>query len=188
MTTSSACDHHLIEKPIATEQIFQGNYMQLHRDTVELPDGKLATREYIRHSGAVAILAVDKDNKLVMERQYRHPVAKVIYEIPAGKLNPHEDELCCGRRELVEETGYVALNWQLLGECLPCVGYSSERIVYYLATDLSFTEQNLDDGEFLEVVLEPLENIFALAFSGKIVDSKTLAGLMLLYGHLQREK
>lgn len=179
-------DAHLIEKPLKSEQIFHGNFIQVYRDSVELPNGKIATREYLRHSGAVAILALDKDKNLIGERQYRHPVGQVLYEIPAGKLDAHEDELSCGRRELAEETGYVAQEWIFLGECLPCIGYSNERIVFYLAKDVVFTEQNLDDGEFLEVVKEPLDEVFHRAFTGQIKDSKSLSGLMLLYGYMQK--
>lgn len=177
-------DQNLIEKPLTSEQVFQGNFIKVYRDSVELPDGKHATREYVKHSGAVAILALDNENNLIMERQYRHPVERIVYEIPAGKLDPNEDELTCGRRELVEETGYVAREWILLGECLPCIGYSNEKIVYYLARDLAYTVQNLDDGEFLEVILQPLSEVLELAYGGKIQDSKTLAGLMLLQGYL----
>ena len=118
-------DQHLIEKPLTSENIFNGNFINVYRDTVELPSGKIAEREYIKHPGAVAVLAIDNESNIIMERQFRHPVGKIMYEIPAGKIDPNEDELTCGRRELVEETGYVAQNWTLLGECLPCIGYSS---------------------------------------------------------------
>ncbi len=181
-----ANDQHLIEKTITSNLTFQGSFMQVMHDIVELPDGSKSIREYIKHPGAVAILALDNDNNLIMERQYRYSVSKVMYEIPAGKLDPNEDILTCGRRELAEETGYVAKEWIYLGDCLPCIGYSTEKIAYYLAKDLSFTEQHLDEGEFLEVVKQPLDEVFELAFSGKIPDSKTLSGLVLLYGYLKR--
>jgi ADP-ribose pyrophosphatase len=179
-------DQHLIEKPLTSSSIFKGNFIHVYRDTVELPNGHSAEREYIKHPGAVAVLAIDNENNIIMERQFRHPVNKIVYEIPAGKIDPNEDELTCGRRELVEETGYVAQDWTLLGECLPCIGYSSERIVYFLAENLSFTAVNLDEGEFVEVIKQPLDEVFELAFDGKIEDSKSLAGLMLLYGHLRK--
>ncbi|MEN9946540.1 MAG: hypothetical protein RLZZ293_926 [Pseudomonadota bacterium] len=179
-------DQHLIEQALSSSQIFQGKFIQAYRDEVQLPNGKIAWREYIKHPGAVAILALDEQNNLIMERQYRHPVQRVIYEIPAGKLDPHESELSCGQRELLEETGYQAGQWILLGECLPCVGYSDERIVYYLAQDLVYTEQQLDDGEFLEVVKQPFSQILELAYTGQIVDSKSLAGIILLQGYLLR--
>jgi ADP-ribose pyrophosphatase len=178
-------DQNLIEKQLSSEQIFQGSFIKVFCDTVELPNGNTAIREYVKHSGAVAVLALDNDNNLIMERQYRHPVAQIMYELPAGKLDPNEDELTCGRRELVEETGYVASEWILLGECLPCIGYSNERIIYFLARGLAFTEQRLDDGEFLEVIKQPLDEVIELAYQGKINDSKTLAGLMLLQGYLR---
>lgn len=181
-------DQHLIEKPLTSEQIFQGLFLKIYHDTVELPNGKIAQREYIKHSGAVAVLAIDNENNIIMERQYRHPVGQIMYELPAGKIDPNEDDLTCGRRELVEETGYVASEWTLLGECLPCIGYSNERIVYFLAQNLNFTASNLDDGEFVEVVKQPLDKVFAMAFSGQIKDSKTLSGLMLLYGHLNKSR
>lgn len=180
-------DQHLIEKPLTTQQILHGNFINVYCDQVALPDGKTATREYIKHSGAVAILALDHEQNLIMERQYRHAVSKIIHELPAGKLDPNEDHLTCGRRELAEETGYVAKEWTYLGECLPCIGYSSEKIVYFLATELAYTQQNLDCGEFIEVYRQPLDLVFEQAFNGKIDDGKTLAGLMLLYGHLQRQ-
>ena len=179
-------DQNLIENLLTSEQVFQGNFIKVYRDSVELPGGKTATREYVKHSGAVAVLALDDDNNLIMERQYRHPVGQIIYEIPAGKLDAPEDELTCGRRELVEETGYVAREWILLGECLPCIGYSNERIVYFLARGLAYTQQNLDDGEFLEVIKQPLDEVITMAYRGEIQDSKTLAGLMLLQGYLMR--
>jgi len=184
MTDSN--NKHLIETTISSTQSFQGSFMQVMHDTVKLPDGSAATREYIKHPGAVAILALDHENNLIMERQYRYCVEQVIYEIPAGKLDPNEDVLTCGKRELLEETGYQAEKWIKLGECLPCIGYSTERIVYYLARELNYKGQKLDEGEFLEVVKQPLEEIYQLAFTGKIPDSKTLSGLMLLYGYLKQ--
>ena len=179
-------DQHLIEKKISSEQTFQGSFMKVMLDVIELPDGTHATREYIMHSGAVAILALDNDNQLIMERQYRYSVGQVIYEIPAGKLDPNEDILSCGRRELAEETGYVAKEWVYLGDCLPCVGYSTEKISYYLARDLAYTSPQLDEGEFIEVVKQPLDEVMNMAFKGMIPDSKTLSGLMLLYGYLKQ--
>lgn len=179
-------DKHLIEKTLSSKEIFQGSFMKVMQDIAELPDGTQSTREFIKHSGAVAILALDNENNLIMERQYRYSVCQIIYEIPAGKLDPNEDILSCGRRELVEETGYVAKEWTYLGNCLPCVGYSTEKISYYLARDLAYTEPQLDEGEFIEVVKQPLDEVMEMAFNGQIQDSKTLSGLMLLYGYLKR--
>lgn len=181
-------DQHLIETTISSKQSFQGSFMQVMHDVVQLPDGSHSIREYIQHPGAVAVLAMDDDKNLIMERQYRYCVRQVIYEIPAGKLDPDEDELTCGKRELLEETGYEAKEWIKLGECLPCIGYSNERIIYYLAKGLTYSGQKLDVGEFLEVVKQPLEEIYEMAISGQIPDSKTLSGLMLLYGYQKKQQ
>ncbi|MDD3266659.1 MAG: NUDIX hydrolase [Burkholderiales bacterium] len=181
-------DQHLVEKPISSEPIFAGNFMKVMRDTVELPNGRHAFREYIKHSGAVAIFALDKDNNIVMERQYRTPVSQVMIEVPAGKIDAGEDYLTCGKRELLEETGYVSDKWDYLGEILPCIGYSTEKIVFYVARDVVFTEAKLDEGEFLEVYTQPLDELLTDAYNGKITDGKTLAGLLLLNGYLAKNK
>lgn len=178
---------HLVETLISSEQVFQGNFMKVMRDIVELPNGKQAKREYIKHNGAVAIFAIDHDDNIIMEKQFRHPVGRIMYEVPAGKIDPNEDLLECGKRELLEETGYIAHSWQYLGEILPCIGYSNERIAFYLARDLEFTEAKLDDGEFLEVYKQPLDELLNDVYSGKILDGKTLAGLMLLLGFLKHK-
>lgn len=181
-------DQHLIETAISSITSFHGSFLQVMQDVVQLPTGQHAIREYIKHPGAVAILALDSNNNLLMERQYRYSVRQIIYEIPAGKLDPDEDELSCGQRELLEETGYQAQNWVRLGECLPCVGYSNEKIIYYLATKLNYKQQQLDAGEFLEVVKQPFSEVYTMAIQGQITDSKTLCGLMLLYGYLHQHK
>lgn len=177
---------NLIEKEISSQQIFAGNFIKVMRDTVELPDGRHSTREYINHNGAVAVFALDENQNLVMERQYRHPVKQVMVEVPAGKIDPNEELLTCGKRELLEETGYLAHQWTYLGEILPCIGYSTEKIYFFLAEKLEYTQQSLDEGEFLEVYLQPLHELIQDAYTGKISDAKTLAGLMLLQGHLQQ--
>lgn len=181
-------DQHLIEKQISSQQIFAGNFMKVMRDVVELPDGKQSQREYIKHSGAVAIFALDKDNNIVMERQYRTPVSQIMIEVPAGKLDAGEDHLTCGKRELLEETGYISDEWDYLGEILPCIGYSTEKIIFYVARNVEFTEAKLDEGEFLEVYKQPLAELMDDVYNGKITDGKTLAGLLLLNGYLMRRK
>lgn len=177
-------DLHLTEKLLDSQEVFHGNFMRVMRDRVELPDGRQSEREYIKHSGAVAVFALDRDRNIILERQFRHPVGQVMIEIPAGKIDYNEDTLTCGKRELLEETGYIAHKWTYLGEILPCIGYSTERIVFYVAEDIELTEANLDDGEFLEVYKEPLDEFIRKAKSGEIQDAKTLAGLMMLFGYL----
>jgi ADP-ribose pyrophosphatase len=175
---------HLEETLINSIEIASGKWIKITHDTVKLPNGKTAFREYIKHSGAVAVIAITLDNKIVLEYQYRHPVEQIMLEIPAGKLEDLEDPLEAAKRELQEETGFSAKNWLKLGSCLPCIGYSTERIIYYLAQDLELGSRALDEGEFLETVVMDIEECFDLAYQGEITDSKTLSGLMLYQGYL----
>jgi ADP-ribose pyrophosphatase len=175
---------HLEEILIDSIEIASGKWIKITHDTVKLPNGKTTFREYIKHSGAVAVIAITSDNKIVLEYQYRHPVEQVMLEIPAGKLEDLEDPLEAAKRELKEETGFSANNWLHLGSCLPCIGYSSERIIYYLAQNLEPGTATLDDGEFLETVVMDIDKCFDMAYQGKITDSKTLSGLMLYQGYL----
>jgi len=175
---------HLKEILIDSVEIASGKWLKITHDTVKLPNGKTAFREYIKHSGAVAIIAITKDNKIIMEYQYRHPVESIMLEIPAGKLEHQEDPLGAAKRELREETGYSAKNWLLLGSALPCIGYSTERITYYLAQDLVAGEPILDEGEFLETIIMDIDTCFERIYNGEITDSKTLSGLMLYQGYL----
>jgi ADP-ribose pyrophosphatase len=179
-------DQHLIEKTIASDTVFEGSFLKIKRDTVELPNGKTTTREYINHPGAAAIIAITKDNQIIMERQYRHCVGEILLEIPAGKIDAQEEPLTAAKRELLEETGISAKEWIYLGHTLPCVGYSSEKITFYLAQELELGEAKLDDGEFLDVLFMDLNECLNLAYSGQIKDTKTLSGLMLYLGHKNR--
>jgi len=167
----------LTEKQLSSEQVFEGRFLKVQRDTVSLPDGAEAYREFIRHPGAVAVLALTDDGRLVMERQYRYPAAQTFVEIPAGKIDPHEPPADTARRELLEETGYQASQWRYLGKAFPCIGYADEVIHYYLATGLTLSARQLDEGEFLEVMLLPVDEVQAMSLDGRITDSKTLVGL-----------
>lgn len=170
----------LTEKKLTGEQVFAGGFLKVQRDVVRLPDGSGAWREYIHHPGAVAVLALDEDGRLLLERQFRYPLARTFIEIPAGKIDPQEDPLQTARRELREETGYSARDWFYLGKAYPCIGYSDEVIHYYLATGLSAGEQQLDAGEFLELQRLPLAEVMAMTLDGRICDSKSLVGLLWL--------
>jgi ADP-ribose pyrophosphatase len=160
------------------EEIFSGKLLKVHCDRVRLPDGSEALREYIRHPGAVAIVALFDDGRVLLERQFRYPLRRVFIEIPAGKLERGEDPLETGKRELLEETGYVAKEWRRLGVIHNAIGYSDEAIEIWLARGLERREQRLAEGEFLEVFSVPLAEAKAMARDGRITDVKTITGLL----------
>ncbi|WP_338620682.1 NUDIX hydrolase [Paludibacterium sp. THUN1379] len=175
----------LTEKMIDSQLVFEGGFLKVRRDRIQLPDGSEGWREYIRHPGAVAVLALTDDQQVVLERQYRYPSGREFLEIPAGKLDQGESHEACGRRELLEETGYVAREWVFLGTAHPCIGYADEQIHYFLARGLSQSARQLDDGEFLEVVTLPLAEVTAMTLNGAICDSKSLVGLYWLQAYLE---
>nr|WP_231969881.1 NUDIX hydrolase [Polynucleobacter necessarius] len=145
----------------------------MKRDTVSLPDGQEATREYLTHPGAVAIVAILDDGRVLLERQYRYPIAKACIEIPAGKLEVGEDHLLCAQRELEEETGYTTEKWSYIRRIHPVISYSTELIDIYLAEDLVPGKSHLDDEEFLDVFAAPLERLISWVEEGEITDVKT---------------
>ncbi len=169
----------LTEKWVNTEEIFDGAIIHVQKDEIELPDGKHAYRELIRHVGAVCIVALTDDGYVIMERQYRYPVSQVIFEIPAGKLDSkNEDPEMAARRELREETGYVAGRMLHLGPLYPTCAYSDEKIEMYLALDLEQAEREPDEDEFIDLEKIKLEELAELIVDGKIPDSKTQAAVM----------
>jgi len=168
----------LVETFLDGEEVYSGRLLKVHRDRVRLPDGAESAREYIRHPGAVAIVPLLEDGRVVLERQFRYPVGKVFVEIPAGKLEPGEDHLETGKRELLEETGYVAREWRRLGLIHNAIGYSDEIIEIWLARGLTRQAQQLAEGEFLEVFSLPLAEAQAMARDGRITDVKTIVGLL----------
>ena len=177
--TGDDADRHLTETQVSSESVFDGKLLHVRRDTVRLPDGSLATREYVMHPGAVLIVPVLPDGRLVVERQYRYPVGKVFIEFPAGKLDPGESEIATGQRELAEETGYTAKTWTPLGRIHSVVGYSNEVIDFFVAERLTQVGAKLDHGEFLEIVTMSLEEMLAALDRGEITDGKTVAALLL---------
>lgn len=182
----------LAERQLTSEEIFDGSMLHLFLDSVSLPDGKTAKREYIKHVGAVAVLPLTDDGYAVIERQFRYPVDRVITEIPAGKLNSStEDRLEAAKRELREETGITASEWINMGDFVPSAAYCNERITLYLARGLRFGERDLDEDEFLNVFRIPFSDLVRDVMSGKITDGKTQAAVLkaaLLTGFLSEKE
>ncbi|MEO8303666.1 MAG: NUDIX hydrolase [Betaproteobacteria bacterium] len=172
-------DDHLIETKVSSETVFDGKLLHVRRDTVRLPDGSLATREYVVHPGAVLIVPVHGDARLVVVRQYRYPAGAVFIEFPAGKLDPGESQIDTARRELAEEAGYEAATWTRLGRIHSVVGYSDEAIDFFVAEGLTNVGASPDEGEFLEIVTMSLEEMLAALDRGEVTDAKTVAALLL---------
>jgi ADP-ribose pyrophosphatase len=170
----------LKEERIAGEQVFDGKLLKVYRDRVRLPDGGEGLREYIRHPGACAVVALFDDGKVVLERQFRYPHGREFIEIPAGKLEPGEPHLETAKRELLEETGYTAAEWKRIGVIHPAIAYTDEAIELYLAKKLTKQQRNLDQGEFLEVLTLPFDEAIAMIRDGRITDAKTVSALLLV--------
>lgn len=167
----------LTERVLESERVFEGRLLDVRRDVVQLPDGSRAGREYVRHPGAVAVVALNDAGDLVLERQFRYPLARDFYEIPAGKIDPGESPLATARRELIEETGYVASDWRHLATIHPLIAYSDEAIEIFLARGIERREARLDAGEFLEVFTLPFAEALEWVRAGHITDAKTVSAL-----------
>ena len=171
---------HLRETPVHSSRVYRGSFLDVRRDEVRLPDGGSAFREYIVHPGAVMVVPMLDDGRLIVERQYRYPVARVMLEFPAGKLEFGEPPLDCAMRELAEETGYRAAEWARAGLLHNAIAYSTEGIEIWFARGLSLGERSLDQGEFVDVDTSTLEAMESLAQQGALTDVKTLVGMMWL--------
>ncbi len=170
---------HLTEKFLKSEEVFTGNLLTVYCDQVELPNGKEASREFIRHPGAIAVVPVTNDGKIVLVRQYRYPVGKNMLEVPAGKLDKGEQPDQCVLRELEEETGYVAKNIRKLSSIYTTPGFTDEVIHLYIAEELTLAKQCPDEDEFLDVEIYTKEEIRAMIEDGTINDAKSMLALLL---------
>ena len=170
---------NLTEIKTGSQEIFDGVILHLYKDTVQLPNGKPAIREVIRHVGAVGVIPVTDDGKVIVERQFRYPLNRVITEIPAGKLDSFtEDRLSAAKRELEEETGYTAKEWISMGDYFPTPAYCDERITLYLARGLEQGKRHLDEDEFLNFEAVPLAALVADVMEGRITDGKTQVAVL----------
>ena len=176
----AAADPQLREDGLAGARVFQGHFLDVRRDQVRLPDGGTASREDIVHPGAVMVVPLLDDGRLVVERQYRYPMGRVMLEFPAGKIDAGEPPFDCAIRELAEETGYRAREWARAGILHNAIAYSTEGIEIWFARGLTLGERRLDAGEFVEVGAATEDELNRLAERGELTDGKTLAGLLWL--------
>jgi len=175
-------NENLIEEQLTSDLAYNGGFLKVYKDEVKLPNEQKAFREYIKHVGAVAVVALTDDHKVIMEKQFRYPFNKIITEIPAGKLNSkQEDPLEAIKRELQEETGIQADNYIYMGPLYPSVAYTDEVIHLYLATGLHYGQRNLDEDEFLNIELIDIKEVVEKIIKGEIADSKTQAAILKAY-------
>jgi ADP-ribose pyrophosphatase len=173
-------DAHLREETVRSDRVWSGRLLDVRCDRVRLPDGSESTREYIVHPGAVVVVPLLDDGRLVMERQWRHPLARVMLEFPAGKLDPGEPPLVCGIRELAEETGYRATQWARAGILHNAVGYSNEGIEVWFARGLALGATRPEAGEFVETVAVAPQALDEAVCRGEVTDAKTIVALLWL--------
>ena len=169
-------DSHLRETRIDGELAYDGHFLKVTRDRIKLPDGSESVRELIRHPGAVVILPLLPDGRVLLERQFRYPNDRVFIEFPAGKIDPGEDPLASAKRELEEETGYTAKEWNFVCTIHNAIAYSDEHLDIFLARDLTAGEAKLDEGEFLELFTATVPELLELVRKGEITDVKTIIG------------
>jgi ADP-ribose pyrophosphatase len=174
------------EIQLTSRAVYRGRLLSVFEDEVRLPDGKNARREYVRHSGAAAMIPMLDDATVVLVRQFRYPLGRHFYEIPAGKIDHGEDSARTARRELREECGYEAAEWRHLTTIHPCIGYSDERIELFLARGLTHVGHAPDEEEFLEVVPVALTEALEWIRDGRITDQKTVIGLLWVSSFLNR--
>lgn len=177
----------LTEKTLGSQNVYDGKLLHVYRDSVLLPGGRQGTREYIKHPGAVAVVAIDDKNRIAVEHQFRYPFGTELLEIPAGKLeSTAEDPLSAAKRELREETGITAGEYEYLGPLYPTVAYSDEVIHMFCARKLSFGERHLDGDESINVEMTDIDEFVAMILDGKVPDSKTQAAVLKVWALMHR--
>ncbi len=173
--------NRLCEKTINSTKIYEGKVFNITRDDVELSNGKKTIREVVHHNGGV-VIAAEKDNKILLVKQFRYPTGEVLYELPAGKLDKNNESIFeAAKRELEEETGHIANNWEELGYIWTSPGFCSEKLYLFKACGLSFKGQHLDEGEILDYIEIEKNEVFQMVKDGRISDSKSISALMRAY-------
>jgi ADP-ribose pyrophosphatase len=180
MTIDKKDDGHLVESAIDQQQLLRGNFLDVRRDSIRLPSGDVSEREYIVHPGAVVVVPILDDGRLILERQYRYPIAQVLLEFPAGKIDPGEPTAVCAMRELAEETGYRAAEWAFAGRLHNAPAYSTECLELWFARGLTLGVRQLDHGEFIEVVEMTEAELDGLVARGEMTDAKSMIALLWL--------
>lgn len=165
------------EEKVSSKTEFEGVVVNLRVDQAKVLDGSIRRREVVEHNGGVFICAFTNDGKILLVKQFRYPISQELYELPAGKLEIGEDPFECAKRELEEETGHIAKEWEDLGFIHTSPGFSNEKLYVFKARDLVKTQMNLDDGEFLEPIELTKEEIFDMIKENKITDAKTICGV-----------
>lgn len=179
---------HLFEKTVASETIYDGKIITVKKDKAELENGEIVTRELVTHPGGVCVVAINENDEILLVKQFRYPFQEALLELPAGKLEKGEDHRLAGIRELKEETGAECENFEYLGVNYPSVAYLNEKIYMYLATGLTFSSQNLDDDEFLDVVKIKLDDAVKMVMNNEINDGKTQIAVLKAYLLLKDKK
>ncbi len=169
----------LYEEKISSKELFKGEILSLYFDKVKLPNGKIATREKVSHPGAVGIVPINKKNQVILVKQYRYPISKVLIEIPAGKLDKLETPIECAKRELEEEVGVIGTNFQLLAKIYTSPGFSDELMYIYMITDFIEQGNNPEHDEFLKILKVDLNECLEMIYSGKICDAKSIIGILM---------
>ena len=189
--SGSDSDDALTEQTLNSRLVYEGTFLRLYVDDVRSADGHVGAREYLRHPGAVMIVPLLPDGRVVLERQFRYPLKRTVIEFPAGKIDVGEPPFKCAQRELLEETGYRAARWSYLGGLHNAIGYSDEKIEMFLAEELTHAGATLDAGETLEVFTAPWQELLQWVRDGTVTDVKTMLGVMwlekVLAGHWERQ-
>ena len=178
----------LTEEKLNSKTIYEGKVINLKVNDVKLENNSIATREIVEHPGGVCVIGIDDDENILMVKQYRAPFESVLLEAPAGKLNLGENPLECGKREFLEETGYIAEKMTYMGEFYPSVGFLTEKIHIYIAEGLSKKAQHLDDDEFLNVEKYSLKELIKMVEANVIKDAKTVIAVLMLEKYVNSKK